>query len=423
MTTLSSQEFQHNQLHIKLQKNPGCQTIFEIAISPEGCRTLWERAIKEVQKHVSIPGFRKGKVPKEILFKRYKPEIEREFKDIVVNDSLQKALEFTHIFPWNRNKQIKIDLGEASVEKGGKFTAEFERYPDIPSIQPENLKINDVKNKEITEKEIDDHLENLRLNFAEWEEVKDRQAQENDFLEIDVWTFKDDGTKVKTQENARLHLHPEKLNPWLKEVFIGMNLGETRQGQAPQETPESPPTLPMEFSLKKIQLAKLPEIGEEFIKKFGAKNLDELKSQIKVYLEKNETNRTRNFLHNQIEASLLQTYPVDLPESLLSMQTKDNLEYYQSLNEGTKEDLEKKAKEQAYESLSLHFLISKLIEEKGFQVTPEEVFYEVIQERFQQSGEMSLPEKEAMDRLKNQAERRLLIGKALDYITEKAQKT
>jgi len=162
------EEFQNDKIQLTVNRKPDCIVELTIIANPAFGQESYKKALKNVSKEVSFPGFRKGRAPDTMVESQYRPQIDREFKEIFLNESVKQALDLCELYPWNRSEKIKADMDEASVEKGGKFTVTFESFPEIPDINPADITIEKIEPKKITDEDVEKHINALRYHHSEW---------------------------------------------------------------------------------------------------------------------------------------------------------------------------------------------------------------------------------------------------------------
>lgn len=101
--TESKQEFSNDNLKITMERKPGCSISLDVTISPQATEASYRKAIKLVNKEVSLPGFRKGKAPEAMIVQHYAKYVDQEWKDLIVKTSFKDTLDLTKTYPINEN--------------------------------------------------------------------------------------------------------------------------------------------------------------------------------------------------------------------------------------------------------------------------------------------------------------------------------
>lgn len=364
--------YENDNIALSVDFLPECLVRFDVTTKPLATEAAKDKALKEIAKAVNIPGFRKGKAPKDLLLKQYKSQIEREEKEIITRNALSEAVLLTKIHPLN--DQTKIHLNKCEPVDGGQYhiSFEFESFPKVPSIDFAALKMQRPQPLPVSESDLEERVEELRLFHATFEEIKDRDVQENDFVTIDMDII--DGTPQVVYRDRRLKMSEKGLPNWAKKLVIGLKVGESAEGLSEQEE-EKESKKPYEpkkcrITVKKIEIAHLPELDDALAKKAGVETVEELKKAIKVSLEKEQMGKMQNEMRKAVRKLLVDRYPFELPSSKIE-KVKEETEG-QALQE--KEHFKSDEDFQEYknlifneylDSVKLSFLLPLLIREQN----------------------------------------------------------
>ncbi len=424
-----TENFKDETHDITLTRKDDCVVEMKIAASPETAEDSYKKALKNVGKEVSFPGFRKGKAPDKMVLSKYGPQVEREFKELMLNESVRRAMQLTEIYPWNRTEKIKADIEEASREKGGRFYVEFETFPSVPEVDPAEIEIKKIEAKEITDEDVEKHIRSLQYSNAEWEDANDRPVQDDDFVEVTIKT--DDA-----ERHGSFHVNKEHVEEWLYEFFIGKSVGEAGEATPPKpegSEAEAAEQKAIEITIDKIKVPKLGELDDEFAKKYSAENMDDLKSKVRDYLEKQEKDRVKNQLHAVVQQKLTENYPFDIPASLKEservnilnhlIQNYKQQQYSDEEISQIKDKLEEIAEQKAVSNIRTHYILLKVIDQKDFTVPKEEVMNELIQQSFKPDGTIDMDMVNNPDKHSAPIVRQLQMAKAMEYLAENVKIT
>ncbi|MEM1283508.1 MAG: trigger factor, partial [Chlamydiota bacterium] len=226
---MSTKTTEHKNDHytVQVDKEPGCQITFTITVSPEATKKEHVTALKGVNKQVSLPGFRKGRAPNELIMKHYAQHVEKEWKEALLHKAFQEAMKLTDVVPFTRESVKNADIKDCSLDEGAKVTVKFEAMPDVPEIDVATLNIETVEAEPVTEKKIEQIIEDIRYQFAEWENVEDRPVKEGDFVDVDIENLDDEGTFIC--QDTRLEVVKGKMGTWLIDLLIGMKPSESAE--------------------------------------------------------------------------------------------------------------------------------------------------------------------------------------------------
>lgn len=380
MSTQEADVKSNDTVTVSVERQPGCHVKFTISVEPKAIAASYAKALKNINKEVSIPGFRKGKAPDELIKDRFASQIEQEMKDIVIQTAFNEAVNLTQIVPLKEGSVKRPNVQKCSKE-GALFSIEFETRPLVPSVDVDTIRLKKIEAREVTPEMIEQSLKNLCFHYSEWTEVNDRPAEKGDFVDIDVDTLEE--PKHQVMSNARVGVNEEQMPAWLVELVVGMNAGESKEGVDP--TPEK--QVPLKVTVKAIQTAKQPDIDDEFAKKLGVETAEELKKKVTERLEQQSKLERERLEFAELEQYLSEHYPFDLPESYIQGETKGRVErHIQKLKESKFSDKDIKShmkeiqdsiRERAIHQLQNYFLFHQIAIEQKIELSAEDVTQEL----------------------------------------------
>jgi trigger factor len=375
------------QINTEITKLSACKLKLKISVENQLVEQIRQKCYLELQKEISLPGFRKGSVPIEIINKQF-PELvkERLSKDIV-QEVLPQVL--------NENKinyipdTLKILSFNFAQNNDCVFEIELEVEPEVRLKSYKGLKL--VKEiKKVSQTDIDKTIQQLKEHNAklvpstkEKIELQDTTSTSNTFCIINYKIFID-GKELKNYEgkNVLINLSTETLPKGLKEGLVGMSRGEKKNIDV-----EFPVNIPntdlmgkqavMEVELVEIKEKQLPEFNTDFAKDLGYKDIDDLIYDIKQHLQSEFDKETEQKLKNQIYETLLKEHNFVVPESEVEQRYNELVESlkeeYSRYNQEFKltEEQQKQLKKKSEDEVRLKYILKKILETENIQLTKE----------------------------------------------------
>lgn len=442
---MSSQTFQNDNINVIAEHKPGCKVSFTIKVTPAATKASREQAIKNLNKEVNIPGFRKGKAPRDLIEKNYGKFIDKEWKEVLLDTTFSEVLKLTKMIPYNQNSVKSVNVKSHSLEDGAEIHIEMETFPQVPAIDPKNLQMPNVSKKEVSDKEIDEQLHNMKLENAELVAVTDRAAKEGDVVEMDLDVL-DEEEPRNVYSKTKFELGSN-IPSWLRTLLIGMNAGESAEKMSEKEKEEEchecaeghehhheefKPTL-CKVTLHSIFEPKYPEMNEEFFQKFKSTSEEDLRKNISNYLNQVEDQHQKQELRKRLQREILEKYPFEIPQSLINeeLKTREQQILEDLKNSGVDENTihseiqkaEVAVRNALDHQLKMLFMIKKFAKEHNVEVTEAEAtqafFYEMWS-RMQNNNPVS--EEEAPS-LKAKIQAEIEVAKVLDAILEQMKAT
>lgn len=411
-----------------------CQTVLHIELDEDDIDPYLNKAYNKVVGRVNIPGFRKGKAPRNI--------IEQYFgKESLVNEALDSML------PELTGKAIseqELDIvGMPSISLEGMEPVSFSAtVPLMPSIDLGDYTAIRVKRKttRITKKVIDERIDQLRTSVASWEPA-DRKVQIGDMISASI--VGNHNEKEVINETDGVYLVNEEIErpfPGFANKLIGLeaNISNTFELDIPKTFADenlSGKSITFDVNITDIKERILPEITDEFAQSLGAEyeNMESLKSEIRKSLKSDAENEsTRNF-QEAIIVELIKTAMIELPPLLIQRESEHMVseqermvqqanmvldDYLQSMGT-TREQLIEDSKAEAVNRLTRSFILSKLADEEKVEITDEQIESR-IEELFADSEE-NLPDASQTAEMKSYLERSMRMEKTMEILEQIAE--
>jgi trigger factor len=349
-----------------------------------------ENAFGELQKDAVLPGFRRGRAPKRLLEKRFGPDMRNTVKQQLVAEAYEKAIEDNKL---DAIGDPEIDLNKVEIPESGNMTVsiEVEVTPEfeLPSIEKVAVK---KPKLEANDERLTLAVENLRKYFGHWHDSTE-PVTGDDTVTADVKVIAtEDNHTLAEQPNVSLAVKAgsiagvrfEDLGDKLKGQRIGDTV--TLEGTLPQDHPDEKyrgKNIKVELAIKGVKHQHLPEVNEEFAKMLGFDNVEGLKEDLKNRLVTQLDQETKGAMAQQIYRYLLANTNLDLPAKLSQRQMGNVLRRRATelMQKGVPESeivqqidqLRISSAQQAAVDLRLFFILSKLAEMFGIDVSEEEV--------------------------------------------------
>ena len=321
-------------MKVTQEKLPSSQIGLQIEVTPEMSQAVYERVVKEFSRSASIPGFRKGKVPRQVLIQRIgATRIKAAAVEELVEDGLKQAVKQENINALG-NYQLRSSFEElvSQFEPGQalSFSASVDVPPDVAIEQYTGLKIQAEEVKPNLE-QIDTLLHNYQDQLATLIPVEGRTAQLKDVAVVDfkgmLPSEDPDGEAEPVPggeaENFQVELAEDQFIPGFIDGIVGMTPGETKEVEAhfPETYPQ--PTVAgrkaiFTITLKELKEKELPELDDEFAKEVSDfETLAELRQSMEERFTKEASDKTRANQEEALLNALLEQVTADIPETLI----------------------------------------------------------------------------------------------------------
>lgn len=380
--------FEKEGFLVEAIEESGCRLNVKVVLQPKAAQKTYQKAVKLVNKQISVPGFRKGHAPDKAVIARHSSYVEQEWKEILVNEAYRAALELTEIYPIGRDSVDKPKIEKCSQEEGAIVHISYEHYPQVPTIDFSKIKLPELKQEAVKEERIEELLEQVRSGLADWEDVTGRPVDEGDYVDITIESIDQDPPQ-KIVENRRFEVTTTRIPLWLHTLLIGMQVGESSEGLSAVD-PEAEESIKKDFkpanmrvTLHGIKNKLLPPIDEALAHKAGAESLEDLRHKIRKKLEKETEIEFQNKKFDALEQALLETHHFDLPASFVEAERTERISRkIQAMKQDNLSDDEIKSQEKEIEkqvaheidiALRLYFLNKQLAKQGKISLTNAEL--------------------------------------------------
>ena len=275
-----------------------------ITVSAEEVEKALQAAYLKQRSKISLPGFRKGKVPRQMIEKMYGPEVfYDEAANHMISEAYGKAYDECEL---EIASQPTIDVVQLEKGKDFIFTAEVAVKPEVKLGEYKGLKVDKVSTR-VMQKEVDEEIEKERERNARTVEVTDRAVQDKDIVTLDFEGFVDgvafEGGKG---ENYPLTIGSGAFIPGFEEQLIGAEIDKETEVKV---------TFPEEYQAKElagkeavfkctvheIKAKELPELDDEFASEVSeeAETLEDYKAEVKAKIKERKENEGKEKKENQ----------------------------------------------------------------------------------------------------------------------------
>ena len=373
-------------MKVSVEELSGCKRALTVEVPPDAVRPTVEGVYRKLSQRVALPGFRRGRVPRDILEHRFKDEIREEILQEVIPSTYRQALEESQLAP----------VGLPTVEEVSFQLGEPLRYRAVVEVKP-LLEIRDYqgvtvsrKKVEATDQEVEDHLKALQEQAAEYVPMEGWPAFREDRVIVDAQGFFH-GKPVKDLQvkDFPLELGAGQLLPGVDERLAGVQKGEVRD--VPVSFPPDDPRKDLRgkeilfrFTVKEIKKKKVPPLDDTFAKAVGeCETLVELRDKIRQELLNKKEREEEQRLKWEVVEKIAAAHPFDVPEGMVRREMEGILHEFSRAVGARPERLEGdisfrlKVEESARKRVKHTLILEAVVRQEGIAVDPEEVEAEV----------------------------------------------
>jgi trigger factor len=383
-------------VNITVENLAPCRKLLRVELDAKSVDETFDAITKDYQKQASLPGFRPGKAPRDMVIKKYEADINDDAKRKLIGESYRKALE---------EKKISVisqpDIEEIQFGRGLnlQFAATIETAPEFQLPEYKGLPVK-REIKSVTDEDVERALNLLAQQHMKFETVT-RELKMGDVAVVN-YTGMSDGKPLTEmaptakglteQKNFWVDVAPGTFIAGFAEQLIGAKAGDKRTVNVDFPADFVTKELAGKKGIFEVEVVEVkekiaPPIDDALAKNYGAENLEKLRAGVRVDLENELKHSQAKAVRGQLVGALLAQSNFDLPESAVAHETKNVV--YNIVQENTKRgvgrELIEKQKDEIYsaaatsakERVKMAFLIQRIAEKEDIKVSQEEVLQRV----------------------------------------------
>ncbi len=319
-------------MNVTVETLAPCKKLVRIEVDAAAVDAAFEEVGKKFVRQVSIPGFRPGKAPKAMVLRRYESGIQEEVKKKLLPDSYSQAV---------KDQNLKVigypDIEEIQFGKGQslQFAATIETAPEFELPEYKGLPVK-RESKQVTDEDVEKALTTLRERVAKFETVT-RPAQDGDVVVVNYKGTSDGkpltelaptAKGITEKENFWIAVDPKAFIPGFGPQLAGASAGDKREVNIEFPADFVQGSLSGKKAVYAVEVVEvkeriLPDEDDALAKQYGADTLDKLKEGIRNDLTNELNMRQKRSVREQITKGLLDKVTCDLPEGLISNETRE----------------------------------------------------------------------------------------------------
>ncbi len=422
----------------KLEKNMAKLTI---EAGADELEKAIEKAYQKQKNQISIPGFRKGKVPRQMVEKMYGKEVfYEEAANLLIPDAYDKALDECEedIVSSPKIEVVQIEAGKPFI-----FTATVAIKPEVKLGKYKGVKVDKIDTA-VTDEEIDEEINKERENNARTITVEDRPVKDGDMTSLDFEGFVDgEAFEGGKGEDYPLTIGSGAFIPGFEEQLVGAEIGKEVEVKV---------TFPEDYqaehlqgkeavfkcTVKEIKEKELPELDDEFASEVSEfETLAEYRENVKKNLTEKKEKDAKNAKEGAAIKAVVEASEMEIPEPMLESQQRQmvdefaqritmqglSMEQYFQFTGTNYQQMVEQVKPQALERIKSRLVLEAVVKAENIEVSEED--YEKELETMAEVYQMELAKvKDLMgEREKKNIMEDLAVRKAAEFITDNAKES
>jgi trigger factor len=396
-----------------------------LTIPKEDVLSQYQDMVKEYTKNVQIPGFRKGKVPQNVLERKFGEALKEEAMSKIVEKAFGEVFEDENLpkdeKPLPYSYPQMDDKPKFDLDQDLSFSLIYDVLPKVAVNQWKGLDV-EVDGAEITEADMARELEEVRdRNAFVLDRDEGAQAQNGDIVTVNYCEIGENGETLPDakRDDFAFTLGSKNNIYQFDDDIVGMKKDETREfnktyPEDDKTTPNAGKTIKLKVTLTALKEKRLPDLDDELAQDVDEKfkTLDDLKGSIRTRLEKSLLLRMKDLKINKLLEKIMENTPIILPESMVKAELEGRLRNMtKRFGVDTNTILRMLSKDgknidsvmddwrpQVEKSLQSRLIVETLIDEQHFEVSDDEIEKEMEKIAADTNGELDEVKKQYAER-------------------------
>lgn len=409
-----------------------------IEVPAEEVEKALQAAYLKQRKQINMPGFRKGKVPRQMIEKMYGPEV---FYDDAANKMVPEA--YGKAFDECELELVsppEIDVVQLEKGKPFIFTAEVAVRPEVKLGEYKGLKVDKISTR-VTAKEVDEEIDKERERNARTIDVTDRAVEDNDQIVLDFEGFVD-GVAFAGGKGSDypLVIGSGSFIPGFEEQLVGAEIGKEIEVNV---------TFPEEYqseelagkdavfkcTVHSIKAKELPELDDEFASEVSeCETLEDYKAEVKKNIKERKEREGKEKKENQVIDLAAENAEIDIPEAMIKMKIREmageleqriqqqglTIEQYFQFTGMTEEKMLEELRPQAEKRIRTKLVLEEIVKAENIETTEERLTEEL--QKMAEAYEMEIDKLRGFmgENEKKQMEEGLAVQEAIKLLVDSA---
>ncbi|MCB9366068.1 MAG: trigger factor [Calditrichaeota bacterium] len=354
-----------------------------VAVPAEFMQAELERGIEAVKSHAKIPGFRPGKIPRNVLVQRFGPAVTEDTVQRVLQDAYRTALDQEKLHPVSPG-----EMSEISFEPGQPLTFKVvvEILPEIALPELATIAVT-LKEPQAGDEDVTASLESLRESQAVLVPTED-PVDDHSVITFDLQELDDSGLPLvgRSQKDVSIDMSRQQFGEEFASKVKGLACEQSTTVEFKRSGAESGKPLRTQITIRNIQRKELPELDDDFVHSVNPNlaSLDDLKNDLRRYIESRAGHAARQQMLREAADELLRKSEFTVPPRMLDNYLDRMTEEAEQRSNKKGDDAARKKFRDDYRAsavwtLRWYLMRNRLIQEYDLRATAEDMDQEIAQ--------------------------------------------
>ncbi len=364
----------HSNLQIEVEEQEAWRRRLTVTVPAGSVQTERTKIIQKLGGKLKLPGFRKGKIPSNVVEQRFGQALDQELMDKVIGDAYRHALQAHSLEPISEGK---VEDVEYKPREDLTFSISFDIQPEIELERLGGFSV-ERKTIQVAQEDIDRVLGRLQDQAGVWKPVEEGAPAEGNLVTLDIQRL-EDGEVVGENRPYEIVLGDGEAIPEVEEAVRTLAVGETGDFTVtfPDDFPDEERRGEKEhlrITLEAQKLKELPELTDEFAKSLGDfDDLAGMTARVQEDLEREAESQTESVVRSQLIEGILDANPFQVPRSMAERYMESVLGDTSKLDPEVIAETRERLRPEAEKAVKRILIVDRIAELKGLKAGEDEV--------------------------------------------------
>lgn len=319
---METKDYSNENLTVKVTYENDCSIQMNVSAKQTLYAKAEKDAIKKTAREISIPGYRKGRAPLQLVEKKFGVQVKNQAQQIFADSCFKEAQLLAKVAILHGNSQISFDLVTKDMSGDEiQMVFRFETDPVVPDIDY-NIDISDITNEDDIEKRVDETITQISQFYAKSDVEKEQPIKDGNFVLLDIEDL-DIDPPSKAFANTRFEVSKKTMAEWMYNALLGRTTGEKIDAVSKPNEADSD-EIKKEFKAKNVRLiinevqTSIPhDVNDELAVKVGVKSVEEMRNNLTTLITKQSNEEHFDKVREKVSEHIVEHTEFSIPKSLL----------------------------------------------------------------------------------------------------------
>jgi trigger factor len=361
-------------LHVDLEEQDAWRRRLTVTVPAGSVQSERNKIIQKLGKKLKLPGFRKGKIPSNVVEQRFGPAVDQELLDKVIGDAYRQALRIESLEPISEGQVEDVDY---KPREDLKFSISFDVQPKFDLERLGGFTVERPK-IEVAEEDVERVLNRLRDQAGVWKPEEEGAAEDGNLVTLEILRL-EDGEGVGEARPYEIVLGDGEAIPEVEDAVRTLAVGESGDFSVtfPDDFPDEErrgEKQHLRISLQGRKVKEVPGLTDEFARSMGDfENVDTLTARVREDLEKEAEGQAESAVRGQLVEHVLDANPFQVPRSMAERYMESVLGDTSKLDPEVVAETKERLRPEAEKAVKRILVVDRVAELQGLKASEDEI--------------------------------------------------